>query len=227
MPSRPAAKCWSKVAACSLNFRDLGIVRGTYRMPVRDNIVPLSDGAGEVVEVGAGVTRVKVGDRVAGCFLSTLVRRRTAPECAGERARRQHRRHAGGIRDVGGGRREGSGAPLSVEESATLPCAGVTAWHALVEHGKLVAGRTALLQGTGGVSTFGLQLPLRPSLSFKSAGERITPGARDGRVATRKGAELRCNPMLPLFSLVFDGTSKCTTREAGLRHDIVLFGRSK
>jgi NADPH:quinone reductase-like Zn-dependent oxidoreductase len=53
MPSRPTAKCWSKVAACSLNFRDLGIVRGTYRMPVRDNIVPLSDGAGEVVEVGA------------------------------------------------------------------------------------------------------------------------------------------------------------------------------
>src|SRR5271169_7097800 len=57
-----------KVAACSLNFRDFGIVRGTYRMPVRDNIVPLSDGAGEVVEVGDGVTRVKVGDKVAGCF---------------------------------------------------------------------------------------------------------------------------------------------------------------
>jgi NADPH:quinone reductase-like Zn-dependent oxidoreductase len=52
-----------KVAACSLNFRDLGIVRGTYRVPVQDHIVPLSDGAGEVVEVGAGVTRVKVGDR--------------------------------------------------------------------------------------------------------------------------------------------------------------------
>jgi NADPH:quinone reductase-like Zn-dependent oxidoreductase len=58
----------ANVIACSLNFRDLGIVRGTYRMPVRDNIVPLSDGAGEVVEVGDGVTRVKVGDKVAGCF---------------------------------------------------------------------------------------------------------------------------------------------------------------
>jgi NADPH:quinone reductase-like Zn-dependent oxidoreductase len=57
-----------KVAACSLNFRDLGIVRGTYRMPVQDHIVPLSDGAGEVVEVGPGVTRVKVGDKVAGYF---------------------------------------------------------------------------------------------------------------------------------------------------------------
>src|SRR6202050_5211754 len=57
-----------KVAACSLNFRDLGIVRGSYRMPVRDNIVPLSDGAGEVIAIGPGVSRVKIGDRVAGNF---------------------------------------------------------------------------------------------------------------------------------------------------------------
>jgi hypothetical protein len=223
MPRRPTAKCWSKVAACSLNFRDLGIVRGTYRMPVRDNIVPLSDGAGEVVEVGAGATRVKVGDRVAGCFLSTLVRRRTAPECAGE--------PLGGSIDGMLAEfvmlEEEGVAKVPAHSRATLPCAGVTGWHALVEHGKLVAGRTALLQGTGGVSTFGLQLALRPSLSFKSAGERITPGAPDGRVATTQGRKLRCNPMLPLFSLVFDGLSKCTTREAGLRHDIVLFGRSK
>ena len=83
-----------KVAACSLNFRDLGIVRGTYRMPVRDNIVPLSDGAGEV-EVGTGVTRVKVGDKVAGCFFQRWSGGEPPPNDAGERARRQHRRHAG------------------------------------------------------------------------------------------------------------------------------------
>src|SRR5215471_860747 len=57
-----------KVRACSLNFRDLAIARGSYRMPVRENLIPLSDGAGEVIEVGPGVTKVKVGDRVAGCF---------------------------------------------------------------------------------------------------------------------------------------------------------------
>src|ERR1700677_5414882 len=57
-----------KVAACALTYRDLLITRGGYRAPVRDNIVPLSDGAGEVVEVGPGVTRVKTGDKVAGCF---------------------------------------------------------------------------------------------------------------------------------------------------------------
>src|SRR5262245_48888826 len=62
-----------KVKACSLNFRDLGIVRGIYRMPVRENLIPLSDGAGEVIEVGPGVTRVKVGDTVAGCFFQRWV----------------------------------------------------------------------------------------------------------------------------------------------------------
>src|ERR1700689_1893740 len=57
-----------KVKACSLNFRDLGIVRGSYRMPVRDNLIPLSDGAGEVIEIGPGVARFKTGGRVAGNF---------------------------------------------------------------------------------------------------------------------------------------------------------------
>src|SRR5579863_1055540 len=57
-----------KVAACSLNYRDLGIVHGSYRMPARDDLIPLSDGAGEVVDVGPGVIRVKVGDKVAGSF---------------------------------------------------------------------------------------------------------------------------------------------------------------
>jgi NADPH:quinone reductase-like Zn-dependent oxidoreductase len=59
-PKPGARQVLVKVAACSLNFRDLAIVLGTYRMPVKPSLVPLSDGAGEVVEVGAGVTRVKV-----------------------------------------------------------------------------------------------------------------------------------------------------------------------
>jgi NADPH:quinone reductase-like Zn-dependent oxidoreductase len=146
-----------KVRACSLNFRDLGIVRGSYRMPVRENIIPLSDGAGEVVEVGTGVTRVKAGDRVAGNFFQ---------------------RWPGGepVLDVqlsalGGGidgmlaeyaMLDEDGvvkipAHLSLEEGATLPCAAVTVWNAMMEHAKLKAGDTMLLQGTGGVSIFGLQ----------------------------------------------------------------------
>ena len=68
MPKPGPRQVLVKVAACSLNFRDLAIALGTYRMPTKPNLVPLSDGAGEVVEVGPGVTRVKAGDRVAGCF---------------------------------------------------------------------------------------------------------------------------------------------------------------
>ena len=147
-----------KVAACSLNFRDLGIVRGSYRMPVRDNVVPLSDGAGEVVEVDSGVTRVKVGDKVAGCFFQRWPGGEPPPDVQANA--------------LGGGtdgmlaeyvvlEEEGVvkvPAHLSLEEGATLPCAGVTVWHAMMEHAKLTAGQTVLLQGTGGVSIFGLQL---------------------------------------------------------------------
>src|SRR5262245_26255002 len=147
-----------KVAACSLNYRDLGIVRGAYRMPAPDNMVPLSDGAGEVIEVGAGVRRVKAGDKVAGCFFQRWPGGEPSPDV-----------HATAL---GGGidgmlaeyvvlEEEGVvkiPAHLSVEEGATLPCAAVTAWHAMMEHAKLIAGQTVLLQGTGGVSVFGLQL---------------------------------------------------------------------
>ena len=147
-----------KVAACSLNFRDLGIVRGSYRMPVRDNLVPLSDGAGEVIEVGDGVTRVKVGDKVAGCFFQRWPGGEPPPDV-------QQSALGGGtdgmLAEYVVLEEEGVvkiPAHLSLEEGATLPCAGVTVWHAMMEHAKLTAGQTVLLQGTGGVSIFGLQL---------------------------------------------------------------------
>jgi NADPH:quinone reductase-like Zn-dependent oxidoreductase len=127
-------------------------------MPVQDNIVPLSDGAGEVVEVGAGVTRVKVGDKVVGCFFQRWSGGEPPPNV---QANALGGSIDGMLAEFVVLEEEGvvkAPAHLSAEESATLPCAGVTAWHALVEHGKLIAGQTVLLQGTGGVSTFGLQL---------------------------------------------------------------------
>jgi NADPH:quinone reductase-like Zn-dependent oxidoreductase len=147
-----------KVKACSLNFRDLGIVRGTYRMPVRENLIPLSDGAGEVIEVGPGVMRVKVGDRVAGCFFQRWA--------GGEAPADVHTSALGGgidgmLAEYAVLEEDGVvkiPAHLSLEEGATLPCAGVTVWNAMTEHAKLIAGQTVLLQGTGGVSIFGLQL---------------------------------------------------------------------
>jgi len=146
-----------KVKACSLNFRDLAIARGSYRMPVRENVIPLSDGAGEVVEIGPGVTKFKVGDRVAGNFFQRW--------SGGEPAADVHRSALGGgidgmLADYAVLEEDGAvkiPSHLSLEESATLPCAAVTVWNAMIEHAKLKAGDTLLLQGTGGVSIFGLQ----------------------------------------------------------------------
>jgi NADPH:quinone reductase-like Zn-dependent oxidoreductase len=145
-----------KVRACSLNFRDLGIVRGSYRMPVRENVIPLSDGAGEVADVGPGVARVKVGDRVAGNFFQRWPGGEPAPDV--------HTSALGGGTDgmlAEYALLEEDGvvkipAHLSLEEGATLPCAAVTVWNAMMEHARLKAGDTVLLQGTGGVSIFGL-----------------------------------------------------------------------
>ncbi len=147
-----------KVAACSLNFRDLAICIGKYRMPTRPNLIPLSDGAGEVVEVGAGVTRVKAGDRVASCFFQRWPGGEAGPDTQasalggsldGMLAEYAVLEEDGLVKVPG---------HLSLEEAATLPCAALTAWHALVEHGHIVAGQTVLVQGTGGVSIFALQL---------------------------------------------------------------------
>ncbi len=146
-----------KVKACSLNFRDFAIARGSYRMGVRENVVPLSDGAGEVVEIGAGVTRVKVGDRVAGNFFQRW--------SGGEPSADTHKTALGGgidgmLAEYVALEEDGVvkiPQHLSLEEGATLPCAAVTVWHAMFEHARLRAGDTVLLQGTGGVSIFGLQ----------------------------------------------------------------------
>src|SRR5262245_44620823 len=146
-----------KVAACSLNFRDLAIVLGRYRMPTKANLVPLSDGAGEVVEVGAGVTRVKAGDRVAGNFFQRWPGGHAG---ADTQASALGGSIDGMLSDYVVAEEDGvvkRPAHLSYRGGACLPCAGVTAWNALVEHGRLIAGQTVRVQATGGVSIFALQ----------------------------------------------------------------------
>ncbi|MET0344483.1 MAG: NAD(P)-dependent alcohol dehydrogenase [Polyangiales bacterium] len=173
-----------RVRAVSLNFRDLGIAR-LRRKPGGPARVPTSDGAGEVVEVGADVRDVKVGDRVAASFFPTW---HDGPLSASH--------HANAL----GGSIDGMLADevvlpeaswvrlpehLSFEEGATLPCAGVTAFHALFESASLRPGETVLLQGTGGVSIFALQLA-------KAAGARaiITSSSAEKRArATKLGAD--------------------------------------
>jgi NADPH:quinone reductase-like Zn-dependent oxidoreductase len=165
-----------RVRAASLNYRDLLTVRGEYNPKQKLPLIPCSDGAGEVVEVGEGVTRVQTGDRVCANFAQRWI--------AGEPDREKLRSTLGGPLD--GMLAELVALPqegvvrvpehLSDEEASTLPCAALTAWSALVTDGGLAAGDTVLLQGTGGVSIFALQfakiLGLRAILT-SSSGEKL------------------------------------------------------
>ncbi len=146
-----------RVYATALNYRDLVVAQGGYGSGVKYPLIPMSDGAGEVVAIGEGVTRVKVGDRVAGIFFQrwldgTLTKEKLKSDLGGTingMLAEYVVLHEDGLVIL----------PdyLSYEEGATLPCAAVTAWHALMTQGKITAGERVLLLGTGGVSIFSLQ----------------------------------------------------------------------
>jgi NADPH:quinone reductase-like Zn-dependent oxidoreductase len=154
-PSPGPGQALVRLRAASLNYRDLLTVEGKYNPKLKLPLIPCSDGAGEVIAIGDGVTRVRLGDRVCGNFAQHWI--------AGEPKRERMRTTLGGPLD-------GTLAELSVydqeglvkipehltdEEASTLPCAAVTAWTCLQG---VTAGDTVLLQGTGGVSIFALQL---------------------------------------------------------------------
>jgi NADPH:quinone reductase-like Zn-dependent oxidoreductase len=151
-----------RVRAVSLNYRDVAMVEhGIAPRGVRLPLLPCSDAAGEVVEVGSGVSRVKVGDRVATTvFQGWLDGDTVLPTAYGSVL-------AGGLDGVLADQvvlhEDGLvhvPEHLSDEEASTLPCAAVTAWHALVTKGSTAPGDTLLVQGTGGVSMFALQFGL-------------------------------------------------------------------
>jgi NADPH:quinone reductase-like Zn-dependent oxidoreductase len=144
--------------AASLNFRDLMFVKGVYNPRAKLPAIPLSDGAGEVVEIGSEVSQWKTGDRVCPIFNQSWLEGR--PSLRKNRATLGAGDLDGVAREYGAFNENGLvrvPEHLSFEEAATLPCAGVTAWHALVESGRLRAGDTVLTLGTGGVSIFALQ----------------------------------------------------------------------
>lgn len=153
-----------RVGASSLNFHDYAVVKGMIPTPA--GRIPMSDGAGEVVEVGEGVSEFAVGDKVVSTFFPHWMDGEPAREVMG---------------DVPGDGADGfarefvtapttsfTRAPTgySDAEAATLTCAGLTAWRALVVNGAIKSGDTVLVQGTGGVSIFALQFA-------KAAGARV------------------------------------------------------
>jgi NADPH:quinone reductase-like Zn-dependent oxidoreductase len=147
-----------RMRASAINYRDLSTIEDPLSRAIALPRVPNSDGAGDVIAVGPGVTRFKSGDRVAGCFFQDW-------SDGGISAAAMASALGGPIDGVLAENvllREGGAVLLpdylSFEEGATLPCAGLTAWNCLVEQGRLKAGDTALFLGTGGVSIFGLQI---------------------------------------------------------------------
>ena len=147
-----------RVRASSINYRDLSTVENPGPRGLPHGRVPNSDGAGEVVEVGPGVTRAKAGDRVAGTFFETWTDGRIT---ARDMARARGGTADGLLAEYRVLNEDGLvhiPAHMSYEEAATLPCAAVTAWHSLVEAGGVKRGETVLLLGTGGVSVVALQL---------------------------------------------------------------------
>ncbi|VWX50276.1 NAD(P)-dependent alcohol dehydrogenase [Novosphingobium sp. 9U] len=144
-----------RIRASSLNYHDYAVVMGY--LPTEANRIPMSDGAGEVLAVGEGVTEFAPGDLVVSTFFPKWLAGGPVPRCG----------------DVPGDGTEGyareicvapvtsfthAPAGYSAQEAATLTCAAVTAWRALVVDGPLIAGQTVLVQGSGGVSIFALQL---------------------------------------------------------------------
>jgi NADPH:quinone reductase-like Zn-dependent oxidoreductase len=144
-----------RMHAAALNYRDQGVIKGAYGY-TKFPLIPLSDGAGEVVTTGEGVTQFKPGDRVTSTFFVNWTGGRMPADASrnslggmvdGVLAEYALLHETGAIRIP---------ANMSFEDAATLPCAALTAWNAVVETGKTKAGETVAVLGTGGVSCFAL-----------------------------------------------------------------------
>ena len=185
-----------RLRAASLNFRDLMLMRGAFSDAALENVTPLSDGAGEVIETGDDVWRVKRGDRVAITFFADWIAGewQPMPDTLGR---------GGGIEGVAQQemvlrQEELVGIPdhLDFVEASTLPCAAVTAWSALMQGPRLMPGDAVLTHGSGGVSVFTIQLGR--ALGARVFATTTSPGKVDALRAV--GAEdvfLSTNPGWP------------------------------
>jgi NADPH:quinone reductase-like Zn-dependent oxidoreductase len=174
-----------KMHAASLNRRDIYVMKGQYPMPPRDVVVPLSDGAGEVVALGSGAKRFRTGDRVMPIFFPKWIEGRPTGDAT--------QLSLGGcfvgvltvyftfsVQSL-----VAVPAVLSFDEAATLPCAGLTAYNGLITRGQMKSGDYVLLEGTGGVSIFGLQFALASRakpLIISSSDEKLARAKSMGAV---------------------------------------------
>jgi NADPH:quinone reductase-like Zn-dependent oxidoreductase len=180
VPQPGAHQVLIKVYATSINRHDIFVWHGQFPVGPRQTLVPMSDGAGEVVATGAAVTRFHNGDRVAGIFFQNWISG-PAPGNVGQ----------GSLGSSVDGMLSQFVAldeagvvkipkTLSYEEAATLPCAGVTAWNGLFTRGQMHPGDYVLLEGTGGVSLLGL------SLALADGAKPIITSSHDEKLARAK-----------------------------------------
>lgn len=183
-----------RMRAASLNYRDLKILEGRYAMPTIRPVVPLSDGAGEVAAVGDAVAQYKPGSRVLPIYMQGWYE--------GPFGRQPHWRGLGG--EVDGTAQEymlveeRDLLPIpemwSYAEAATLPCAAVTAWHALVSVGGVKPGDTVLTLGSGGVSVFALQIATLHGASVIATSSDDAKLARLKALGAAEGVNYRATP---------------------------------
>lgn len=194
MPEPGRQELVIQVKATALNYRDVEIARGSYHTAFPLPLVPLSDGFGEVVALGAEVSRFRIGDRVCGTFWQRWV--------GGSFAMAEPSYQRGG--PIDGllsefallDEQAAVLAPpnLTDIEAATLPCAAVTAWHALFTEGRLKPGQTVLSLGTGGVSLFAVQFAALAGarvIVTSSSDEKLD---RAKRLGAHAGVNYRDNP---------------------------------
>lgn len=207
-----------KFHAFSLNFRDLRFVKGMYNPKAPLPAVPFSDGAGEVVAVGAEAKKWKVGDRVCPIFMQSWVDGPLSME---------KRRSALGAGELDGVLREYGAFDenglveippyLSFEEAATLPCAALTAWNALIVSGSLKAGDTVLVLGTGGVSVFALQFAKMHGARMIVTSSSDQKLAKAGDLGADEGINYAKNPD-------WDKEVARLTNKAGVDHVVEVGG---
>jgi NADPH:quinone reductase-like Zn-dependent oxidoreductase len=157
MPTPGPHEVLVRVRATSLNYRDIFVLHGRYPVPSPPGVIPLSDGAGEVTAVGPGVTRVAVGDHVAGTYFLRWFDGRLTQALAMRQLGSSHDGMLAEYRVLSEESLVKVPGHLSFEEAATLPCAALTAWSSLTGPRRVLAGETVLTMGTGGVALFALQ----------------------------------------------------------------------
>lgn len=206
-----------EMRAASLNYRDLLTVQGAYGQRNTLPLIPLSDGVGEVIAVGAGVTRFEVGDRVAPLFFPTWI--------GGEPTPAKFHSTLGGPLDGVLRRRMCIAAEavalvpghLSDAEAASLPCAGLTAWSAIVTLGNVGPGDVVLIQGTGGVALFAVQFAKLAGASV------ILTSSRDDKLA--RGRQLGADAVINYRTTPeWDKAVKALTGGEGCDHIVELGG---